>query len=53
MFGWIILILLIVWGVSSISEANRNDGAFETFLTTIIWLIMGGGAIFFVIYLIF
>ena len=48
MFGWIILILLIVWGLSSISEANRNDGAFETFLTAIIWLIMGGGAIFFV-----
>jgi len=31
MFGWIILILLIVWGVSSISEANRNDGALKHF----------------------
>ena len=52
MFVWIMIILVIIWGVSTINEL-KNAGAFEAILGTIIWLIMGGGAVFVLLALLF
>tara|TARA_B100000965_G_C19468604_1_gene703031 strand:+ start:811 stop:930 length:120 start_codon:yes stop_codon:yes gene_type:complete len=38
MLGWIFVIWILVWGLTTIYELAKNDGPFEALLGSLIWL---------------
>ena len=53
MLGWIFAFVILVWGLTTIYELAKNDGAFGAITGTLMWLFWGGGAAVLIIIFLF